>query len=293
MNTNKEIKLVKQDISHTPFVYSSGDIPQAPGLNLFHASGTMELYNNDCLDVIYCLENDSIDLVVTSPPYNIDLGNNKFNKNSYDLYNDNKEHADYISWLKSIFFSLYPKLKKGAKVCINIGDGKNGKVPTHSDIIQFMTHGIGYLPFGNIIWNKGQVGNRTAWGSWMSPSSPSFVKPYEFILIFSKESNKLQTKGETDIQKQEFIDWSLGMWNILPETQMKKIGHPAMFPVEIPYRLTKMLSWKNATVFDPFNGAGTTGLACQQLGRKYLGAELSKDYCQISVNRWNNVKKAA
>ena len=54
-----------------------------------------------------------------------------------------------------------------------------------------------------------------------------------------------------------------------------------------------MLSWKGATVLDIFNGAGTTGLACQQLGRKYIGVELSKDYCQISVDRWEAVKKAA
>lgn len=292
MKSNSQIKLSKNVLTGTPYVYSSGDVPPPPELNLIHGSDTQKLYHNDCLDVIDCLENDSIDLVITSPPYNVNLGKNKHNKNSYDLYNDNKEHADYISWLQSIFSNLYPKLKKGSRLCINIGDGKNGKIPTHSDIIQFMTK-IGYLPYANIIWNKGQVGNRFAWGSWMSPSSPSFVKPYEFILIFAKESNKLQAKGETDLEKQEFIDWSLSLWNIKPETQMKKIGHPAMMPVEIPKRLIKMLSWKDATVFDPFNGAGTTGLACQQLGRKYIGAEISEDYCQISVNQWNNVKKVA
>jgi len=230
------------------------------------------------------LEDNSIDLVITSPPYNVNLGKNKHNKNSYDIYNDNKEHSEYIFWLQTIFLYLCPKLKKGARVCINIGDGKNGKIPTHSDIIQFMTK-IGYLMFANIIWNKSQVGNRTAWGSWMSPSSPSFVKPYEYILIFAKDCYKLQTKGETDLEKQEFIDFSLGLWNIQPETQMKKIGHPAMFCREIPYRLIKMLSWKGATVLDPFNGAGTTGLVCQQLGRKYIGIELSEKYCEITKDR--------
>lgn len=59
-----------------------------------------------------------------------------------------------------------------------------------------------------------------------------------------------------------------------------------MFPVEIPRRLIKKLSWKDATVLDLFNGAGSTGVACQQLGRKYIGIELSKDYWEISVNRW-------
>lgn len=290
MKPDSKIKLVEGRLSHTPLVYSSGEL--AHDLKQFHASETMWLYNNDCLDAIWYLEDNSIDLVITSPPYNIDLGNNKFNKNSYDLYNDNRDHVDYIFWLQTIFLYLYPKLKKGARVCVNIGDGKNGKIPTHSDIIQFMTK-IGYLPFANIIWNKGQVGNRTAWGSWLSPSSPSFPKPFEYILIFAKETYKLQTKGETDLKRNEFIDWSLAIWNVRPETQMKRIGHPAVFPIEIPYRLIKMLSWRNATVLDPFNGAGSTGVACQQLGRKYIGIELSKRYCQISVNRWNNIKKAA
>ena len=293
MTTNSNIKLVKNSLTHTPFVYSNGDIPPSPKLKLFHASDTMKLYNNDCLDVINCLENDSIDLVVTSPPYNVDLGKNKYNKNSYDVYNDNKEHSAYITWLKTIFQSLYPKLKVGARVCINIGDGKNGKIPTHSDIIQFMTHGLGYLPYTTIIWNKSQVGNRLAWGSWMSPSSPSFPKPFEYILIFAKESYKLQAKGETDLQRDEFIQSAFAYWDIQPETQMHRIGHPAMYPRAIPYKLIKMLSWKNSTVFDPFNGAGTTGLVCKQLGREYIGAEISEDYCQISVDRWKAVKKAA
>jgi site-specific DNA-methyltransferase (adenine-specific) len=292
MKTNSNIKFVGKNLTNTPFTYSSGDISPFSRLNPVHSSNKMKLYNNDCLDVIHCLQCDSIDLLITSPPYNVNLGKNKFNKSSYDLYNDNKDHKEYILWMESIFDALYSKLKKGSRICINIGDGKNGKVPTHSDIIQFMTK-IGYLPFANIIWNKGQVGSRCSWGSWMSPSSPSFVNSYEFILIFAKESKKLQAKGETDLERQEFIDWSLGIWNIKPETQMKKIGHPAMMPLEIPKRLIKMLSWKDSTVFDPFNGAGTTGLACQLLNRKYIAAELSSDYCEISVNRWQNAKKAA
>ena len=287
MKSNSKIKLVENDLTCTPFIYSSGDIPQPPGLNQFNNSDTIRLYNNDCLDAICHIEDDSVDLVITSPPYNVNLGKNKYNNNSYDIYNDNQEHADYIFWLQTTFLYLYSKLKKGARVAINIGDGKNGKIPTHSDIIQFMTK-IGYIPFANIIWNKRQVGNRLAWGSWMSPSSPSFAMPYEFILVFAKESKKLQTKGKTDLESEEFKKWSMGLWDITPETQMKRIGHPAMFPVEIPKRLIKMLSWKDATVLDIFNGAGSTGLACQQLGRKYIGIELSPDYCQLSVDRWGN-----
>ena len=108
-------------------------------------------------------------------------------------------------------------------------------------------------------------------------------------MIFAKETLKLEEKGETDLLKQEFIDWAISMWKIAPDTKMKSIGHPAVFPVALPYRLIKMLSWKNATVLDPFNGAGTTGVACKKLGRKYIGIEISQDYIDISLKR---IKKA-
>jgi len=174
--------------------------------------------------------------------------------------------------------------------CINIGDGKNGTVPTHVDIIHFMTRELRYILMANIIWNKSQHGNRFAWGSFCSPSFPSFPNPFEYIMVFAKEEKKLQKKGETDLTNKEFIDWSLGMWNIAPETKMNKIGHPAMFPVNLPYRLIKMLSWKDATVLDIFNGAGTTGFACELLQRKYIGIELSKTYCDLTVHRIKNVR---
>ena len=249
-----------------------------------------KLYNDKCENIIPSLENESIDMVVTSPPYNVDLGNNKYNKNPYDLYNDNKEHLKYILWLKNIFKSIYPKLKKGGRVAINIGDGKNGMVPTHSDIIQFMLNDLNYIFMTNIIWNKKQISNRTSWGSFNSPSSPSFPTPFEYIMVFTKETKKLQEKGITDLIKEEFIDWSLALWNFPPETNMQKIGHPASFPIDLPMRLIKLFSWQKATILDPFSGSGTTGQVCIETDRNYIGIELSKKYYDISEKRLKNIK---
>ena len=253
-------------------------------------SSDIKIINDKSENAIPKLENNSIDLCITSPPYNVNLGNNKFNKNPYDLYNDNKDHKEYMKWLENIFDILYPKMKSGGRLVINIGDGKNGNIPNHADVIHFMTHKLNYLPISNIIWDKKSVSNRFSWGSFMSPSCPSFPKPFEYIMIFAKDSRKLQYKGETDLIKKEFIDWSLALWQLPGETKLKKIGHPAAFPVQIPYRLIKMLSWKNATVIDPFNGSGTTGVACKMLGRKYIGIELSEKYCNISKKRIKNTK---
>jgi len=249
------------------------------------------LYHGESEKVIPTLDNNSIDLVVTSPPYNVDLGNNKFNENPYDLYNDNKSHWDYIKWLRDeIFKPIFPKLKSGGRVAINIGDGKNGRVPTHVDITHFMTRELNYLPMATLIWRKSQISNRFSWGSYQSPSAPSFPKPFEYIMIFAKDDIKLQTKGETDITAKEFKEWAFAEWTFAPETNQKKIGHPAMFPVELPYRLIKMLSWKEATVLDPFNGAGTTGVASNELERNYIGIEMSKKYFDITKHRIDNIR---
>lgn len=251
-----------------------------------------KIHNIDCFTGLNQLSDDYIDLIVTSPPYNVDLGNNKYNKNPYDMYNDNLDHKDYLSWLESVFAICYRKLKSGGRVCINIGDGKNGAVPTSSDIIQFMCGNLKYIPMTHIIWNKQQASSRTAWGSFNLPSSPSFPTPFEHILVFAKESRKLSYKGVTDLIKKEFIDWSLALWTIAPENRQKQFGHPAMFPEEIPRRLIKMFSWMGALVVDPFNGAGTTTKVARELGRNFIGFEISKEYCEIAESRLSLLDKS-
>ena len=246
----------------------------------------IQLFNEDCVDVISRMDTDSIDCIVTSPPYNVDLGNNKYNKNPYSLYKDNKEHSSYIAWLQNIFFACYSKLKKGGRVCINIGDGKNGAVPTSSDIIQFMS--TLYIPVTHIIWNKNTVSNRAAWGSYLSPSCPSYPCPFEHILIFAKDDIRLQHKGVTDLTKEEFISYAYSIWTFAPEMNMKKIGHPAIFPKELPYRLIKMNTYIGDIVFDPFMGSGTTGVVCKQIDRNFIGAEIDKNYYEIAKERVEN-----
>ena len=244
-----------------------------------------------CEDGIVLLDNKSVDLVVTSPPYNVNLGNNKSSARPYDLYNDNKEHQEFIDWLQEVFGLLYSKIKSGGRLCINIGNQRNGAVPTASDVTQFMSKKLGYIPYTFIVFDKSQTGRRTAWGSFQSPSSPSFPTPFEFILVFCKDNKKLQWKGKTDLTKEEFINWTLPLWKFTSETRMKKYGHPAMFPEELPKRCIKMFSWIGATVLDPFAGAGTTLKVAKELNRNYIGFEISKNYCDITEKRLNGTLK--
>ena len=143
---------------------------------------------------------------------------------------------------------------------------------------------IGWIPFSFIVWDKNTTSSRTCWGSWLSPSCPSFPTPFEFILVFAKGNIKLQDKGETDLTKEEFIKWSLSKWAFTGENS-KRVNHPAPFPVELPIRCIKMLSWLNAIVYDPFMGSGSTAIACIKTNRRYIGSEISKDYCILNENR--------
>ena len=241
------------------------------------------VYEEDNIITLNRMPDNFLDLTVTSPPYNVDLGNNKYNKNPYDLYNDNKEHKDYLTYLDLVFSKIYLKTKSSGRCVINIGDGQNGRVPTHSDVIQLMVK-IGWLPTANILWDKNNVSSRTAWGSFASPSSPSFPTPFEYILVFSKESRKLKDKGITDLTKEEFISWSLSKWTFTGEN-LKKLGHPAAFPLELPNRCIKMFSWIDAIVYDPFMGSGSTALSCLRNNRNFIGSEISSEYVKLSKKR--------
>lgn len=244
-----------------------------------------KIYNEDCIDTLSRMSDNYLNLTITSPPYNVDLGNNKYNKKGYDLYRDNKDHADYIEWIYSIFSLIYEKTVATGRCVINIGDGKNGKIPTHADIINIMSE-IGWLPYFNIIWNKNNTSNRAAFGSYMSPSCPSFPRPFEFVLGFCKGDYKLNYKGITDLTREEFIEYSYGLWTFPGN---KKREHPSAFPEELPYRLIKMLSYVDDIVYDPFSGIGTTILAAIKTNRRYIGSEISENYFNISQNKISEI----
>lgn len=243
----------------------------------------INLIHGDCLKIMNELPNSSVHCVITSPPYNVDLGNNKYKKDGYPTHNDNMPYDDYLNWMKEVFTQCYRVLSNDGRICVNIGDGKNGKIPTHSDFIQIMKS-IGFMPMTTIIWNKNNTSNRCAWGSYLSAKAPSFPRPFEYILVFQK-SNGLQRVGESTITKDEWKEYSNGLWSFAPEMKQKKIGHPAMFPVELPTRLIKMLTYKYNVILDPFMGSGSTMVACVNTNRKGIGIELDDNYYNIACKR--------
>jgi site-specific DNA-methyltransferase (adenine-specific) len=235
----------------------------------------VKLITGDCVEKMKALDT-KVNIVITSPPYNVNLGNNKYKKDGYNVTDDNLPYNEYLDWMKEVFTVCFDVLTEDGRICINIGDGKNGAIPTHSDFIQILKD-IGFIPLTTIIWNKNTMSSRTAWGSFMSASAPSFPRGIEYILVFGK-TPKLLSKGESTMTKEEFIEYSNGLWVFHPEKKQKEYGHPAMFPVELPERLIKMLTYKDATVLDPFSGTATTGVACYKTGRNYIGIEKDPIY---------------
>jgi site-specific DNA-methyltransferase (adenine-specific) len=239
-----------------------------------------KIYNEDCLDGMKKIPDGSVDCIITSPPYNVGL--------SYNEYNDSKEYSDYLAWMTNIFNVCYRVLAADGRMCINIGDGKNGSIPTHSDFIQ-ICKSIGFNVMTIIVWNKNTTSRRTAWGSFMSASCPSFPRNFEYILVFSK-NKKLLSKGESTISKDDFIKWSNGMWTFNTE-KLSQVGHPAAFPIELPTRLLRMLTYKDAIVLDMFMGSGTTAIACIKEKRHFIGFEKDETYWKKSVERVKNEQR--
>lgn len=245
-----------------------------------------EILNEDCLTVLKGLPENSIDITVTSPPYNLNI--------NYNDYNDNKNIDDYIKWVTEIISQLYRTTKEGGRICINvppdIGTLKDGTKVSLDTIYYNILHEVGFKYRTKIVWNKNTITARTAWGSFCSPSNPNILPSFEYILIFYKGTPKKDGNKELiDITKDEFIPWTNGMWNIATESA-KKIGHPAPYPVELCDRLIKMFSYKNDIVFDPFMGSGTTGVSAIKNNREFIGCEISKEYVDIAKKRIENIK---
>jgi len=239
----------------------------------------------DSGNILKDFPDDFVDIIVTSPPYNFGLDY----KNDRDK--DDMDWPDYFSKMSKIWKECYRVLKPTGRFCINIQPLFSEYIPTHHIISKQLTE-MGLLWKGEILWDKHNYNCRyTTWGSWKSPSSPYFKYTWEFIEIFCKESRmKRGDKNKIDITGDQFKNWVYAKWNIGVEKNMKKFGHPAMFPEELVIRLLKLFSYQDDIVLDPFNGAGTTTLVSYKLGRKYIGIDLSEEYCKTAEKRVNMCK---
>jgi len=246
----------------------------------------VEPYYRDELVTIYCADstdlpfvsNESVDLIVTSPPYNLDV--------QYGDYKDAVPYDRYLEWVERWARALLRVSVPTGRACINIplDSNKGGKRAMYADYVErFLRAGWQYQT--TIVWNEQNISRRTAWGSWLSPSAPFVTAPVEMIAVFYKDEWRRPPNGRTtDITREEFLEWTLGVWTFSGENG-NKLRHPAPFPEELPRRLIKLYSYVEDVVLDPFLGSGTTCLAAKRLGRRCIGVEIDAGYCATAAGR--------
>jgi site-specific DNA-methyltransferase (adenine-specific) len=264
---------------------------------------TNKIYNGDCIEVMKTFPENSIDLIVTSPPYGVGI--------EYDTHNDDVPFSEYkefsVLWLSEAFRVL----KDDGRIALNIPyeinrQDKGGRIFMVAELWKIMQD-IGYKFYGLVDLNENSPhrSKTTAWGSWMSPSAPYIYNPKECVILAYKKNHIKKIKGETqwkgdiidlqqedgtikkktvyqDEDKKEFMELVYGQWDYFADTkQMTK----ATFSMDIPMKAIKILTYKNDLVLDPFCGSGTSLAAAEILHRKWIGIELSQNYCEVANDR--------
>jgi DNA modification methylase len=243
-----------------------------------------EIINGDSRQMTE-LENKSVDLIITSPPY--------WQLKDYGAANQigyNDSYEEYINNLNLVWKECYRVLNNGCRLCVNIGDqfaravyyGRYKVIPIRTEIIKFC-EAIGFDYMGAIIWQKKTTSNTTGgaslMGSYPTPRNGILSIDYEFILLFKKLGTPIKPKKELKEQskmtKEEWKEYFAGHWNF---GGAKQDGHIAMFPEELPRRLIKMFSFVGDRVLDPFAGSGTTSLAAKKLNRNSVGYEINPEF---------------
>lgn len=221
------------------------------------------------------LPDNSVHLMITSPPYNVSKE-----------YDEDLSLQEYLQLLKTSFKETFRVLVNGGRACINVANlGRKPYIPL-SDYISKIMIDIGFNMRGEIIWNKAASASpSTAWGSWQSASNPTLRDIHEYILVFSKgEYKREKGKRENSITKEQFMEWTKSIWTMNAESA-RRIGHPAPFPEELPFRLIQLYSFKGDVILDPFMGSGTTAVSAIKSDRKFVGYDISQEYIDLAEKR--------
>jgi site-specific DNA-methyltransferase (adenine-specific) len=217
---------------------------------------------------------NSLALMVTSPPYHVGKD-----------YDSDGTFEEYLDLLEAVFAETYRKLQPGGRAVVNVANlGRRPYVPLSHLVTDRMLK-IGYFMRAEIIWQKAKgAGGSCAWGSWRSAGNPVIRDLHEYCLCFSKGRFDRVVKGESDITRDEFMESTLSVWDIPPESA-SRVNHPAPFPVELPRRFINLYTFREELVLDPFMGSGSTAVAAVLTGRNWIGYDISPEYCEITRKR--------
>ena len=264
---------------------------------------TNKIIQGNCVEVMASLPESTIDLIVTSPPYNVGI--------DYDAHDDKQSMEDYWQFTKDWLSESYRILKDDGRIAVNIPyevnvQDRGGRILFMSEFYQIMKN-LGFKFFGLVDLNE-QSPHRsktTAWGSWMSPSAPYIYNPKECVILGYKKNHIKKVKGEpqwkgelVDLEqedgtikqkmmyqeedKKEFMSLVYGQWEYFADTKQQT---KATFSMDIPMKAIKILTYRNDIVLDPFTGSGTSLVAAEVSGRRWLGIELSENYTKVAKDR--------
>ena len=262
-----------------------------------------KVINGDCIEVMGEMTESSVDLIVTSPPYGVGI--------DYDTHDDDVEFEEYKVFSKEWLSQAFRVLKDDGRIAVNIPyeinrQKKGGRIFMVAEIWKIMQEiGFGFFGVVDLEEDSPHRSKTTAWGSWMSPSSPYIYNPKECIILAYKKNHIKKIKGEpewigvetmidnedgttkkkivyADEQKKEFMELVFGQWNYFADT---KSMTKATFSMDIPTKAIKILTYKNDIVLDPFAGSGTSLVAAEVLDRRWVGIELSENYSGVARKR--------
>ena len=234
------------------------------------------------LDQFYCQSSETMDqlpdgsvaLMITSPPYNVGKE-----------YDADLSLSEYLDLLKRVLTETYRVLEPGGRVAVNVANLGRKPYLALNHKVAVMLDDIGFLLRGEIIWQKAKgAGGSCAWGSWQSAKNPTLRDIHEYVVVACKESYTRVRRGGDTIERDEFMEATLSVWDIQSESA-KRVGHPAPFPVALPKRLIELYTFEGDLVLDPFIGSGSTAVAAVESGRHYIGYDTDASYIDVARER--------
>jgi site-specific DNA-methyltransferase (adenine-specific) len=264
---------------------------------------TNRIIQGDCVVEMGKLPESTVDLVVTSPPYNVGI--------DYDSHDDRMTMEDYWEFTEQWLSKAFRLLKDDGRIAVNIPyevnvQDRGGRILFMSEFWSIMKK-VGFQFYGlvDLDENSPHRSKTTAWGSWMSPSSPYIYNPKECVILAYKKDRIKKVKGEPqwkgelvdleqedgtikqkmmyqDEDKKEFMSLVYGQWEYFADTRQQT---KATFSMDIPMKAIKILTYRNDVILDPFTGSGTSLCAAEISGRRWLGIELSENYTNVARER--------